>query len=611
MKIPVAPPEFTRNIHLLYAPTLCCNLSCRYCYLGEQTTTAALKKDAGRAVETLRVALDALRQAGVLAFNVSLHGGEVTTLPPVVLEELFTTIRGHYLKYFDDITALGHRKTAPHIKTNLYKFASLYDLLDRHKVSVSASIDLPLAMHAQYRTTRSGGDWLQRTLDNIRLLGRYPHGKKISATICQEHLQDIPALIRDIWFIHRELGFDMNQFNLMFAFASELNDADRGDAVLTPATRDDQLALYEALKAEFTGTELEEGLRRNWFDEFTPSYCTNAYNCGERFYLLQSDGSVYSCVRGQGIEEFRYGNIFQDSVEDILDNGARKIRQIHQTHGMDSDCSGCGHLSLCHSGCPVVKHQTRQGKSYTCDLQKAMYADNPKSFPADEPDDQQAYARLYTRDMHPALVVEEPEAPPRALLLPNDLNPEQHALRSLIDDDPLLQALYSDQAFTLQVNEEVIPLQSQLLKTQSVWHTLVEGDKVVVHLPRSLWRQNCDEPVRNTLYLQMLRDTPVVYGDEQRSKQAHVFTWQLYSDFLESSDLLGPDYVMADLSALLALHARQYQKGVLNNLFFTTGYLRDYHYQKQKNNAFYHIQAINLPFQNLEFFYLPRSGVLS
>ena len=39
-----------------------------------------------------------------------------------------------------------------------------------------------------------------------------------------------------------------------------------------------------------------------------------------------------------------------------------------------------------------------------------------------------------------------------------------------------------------------------------------------------------------------------------------------------------------------------------SNLFFTTSELRDYHYMKHKNNAYYHIQAINLPFQNIEFF---------
>ena len=87
--------------------------------------------------------------------------------------------------------------------------------------------------------------------------------------------------------------------------------------------------------------------------------------------------------------------------------------------------------------------------------------------------------------------------------------------------------------------------------------------------------------------------------------------WLMFGDCLEPSPLLGPDYRMADLRGLIALHRRLYLPGVLNNLFFTTGYLRDYHYRKQKENAFYHIQAINLPFQNLEFFYLEPPGASS
>jgi uncharacterized protein len=601
-------PVFTRNIHLLYSPTLACNLGCTYCYLGDQTRTAPLQADAARAVQTLRFALDKFREAQVLPFNVSLHGGEVTTLPPPVLEALFTIVREHYLENFDDITALGHKKNAPHIKTNLFKFASLYDLFCRHKVSVSASIDLPLALHAKYRVKRNGQDWLDRTLDNIRLLAAYPHGRKISATICSEHLADIPAFIADIWFIHRELGFDMNNFNLMFAFASELNEADQGLQAMTPTTPAQQKQLYDALKAEFTGTELEDGLRRNWFDEFKPSYCTNSFNCGERFYLLQSDGTVYSCVRGQGIEEFRYGNVFEDSIDTILANGARKISEVHQAHGLDSACGSCNHLSACHTGCPVVKHQSKSGRSYTCDLQKLIYHDNPRSFPADSAEMQQKYARYYAGRMHPSLAfgAAAPAAP--AVRFPSDFSPDKHALQHLIDADPVLRELYSDQAFMLALNDEVVGLASQLLKPHATWHTWSASDKLVVHVPRRLFSVNCEEPVRNTLYLQMLRDSPVVYGDEQRTKQQHLFTYQLYADCMQPSDRFGPDWLMADLSGLVAMHNRLYQRGVLNNLFFTTSYLRDYHYQKQKNNAFYHIQAANLPFQNFEFFYLPERG---
>jgi uncharacterized protein len=602
---PVTTRTFSRNIHLLYVPTLFCNLSCSYCYLGEQTSTAALKTDSARAVTTLRHTLAALEAADVLAFNVSLHGGEVTTLPPDVLEELFVLIRQHYLQHFDELNALGHRKSAPHIKTNLYKFAPLYELFDRHKVSISASIDLPLALHARHRTTRDGRDWLAKTHDNLRLLARYPHAKKISATLSAEHLADIPALIADIWFIHRELGFDLNQMNLMFAFASELNDAEKGDAVLTPTTPAQQVALYDALNAAFAGTELEEGLRRHWFDEFKPTYCTNAFNCGERFYLLQSDGSVYSCVRGQGIPEFRYGNVFADAIPDILANGARQISQIHQEFGFDASCRSCDHLSLCNTGCPVVKFQSKQAKSYTCELQRALYSDNPKSFPADAKAEQQDYARQYALNMHPALALSEPEPPPATgLTLPGDLNDDKNALSALIAADPLLQQLYRDDGWIIELGDDRIPLQSQILKSRSNWHTLIPGDRVVLHVRRELFAAACNEPVRNTLYLQMLRDTPVVYGDEQRSKQEHIFTYQLFHNCLEASPL-GPDWLMTDLSGIIELHRSHYRRGVLNNLFVSTGYLRDYHYQKQKNNAFYHIQAINLPFHNFEFHYLP------
>lgn len=603
------PSAFTRSIHLLYVPTLACNLSCTYCYLGAQTTQAALRTDAARAVSTLRHALGALKEAGVLAFNVSLHGGEVTTLPHAVLDELFTIIRDHYLAHFDDLTALGHRKSAPHVKTNLYDFASLYDLFDRHKVSVSASIDLPLRLHAEHRRTRGGKEWIEKTHEHLRLLGRYPHARKISATLSAEHLADVPAIIEDIWFIHRELGFDMNQLNFMFAFASELNRANKGEAVLTPAAPDQQLAFYEAVTAAFTGTELEEGLRRHWFDEFKPTYCTNAYNCGERFYLLQGDGSVYSCVRGQGIEEFRYGNVFEDRIEDILQAGARRIAEVHQRHGFEEDCRSCDQLARCHTGCPVVKHQQRRGRSYTCALQKRIYADNPRSYPPAPPAAQARDAESYARGMHPDLAFRgpAPERPSEAVVLPTDLYEERNALRPLVEADPVLRELYSSDAFRLELDGEVVALESQILKSRATVHVLQKGDRVRLHVRRSLFDANCSERIRNTLHLQLLRDTPVVYGDERRAKQEHLFTYQLFLNCLEESPLYGAEWLVADLAGLLELHAGLYRRGVRNNLFVTTSDLRDYHYQKQKNNAFYHLQAMNLPFQNFEFHYLPEA----
>jgi len=606
-----APRQFSRHVHLLYVPTLSCNLSCRYCYLGSQTDPTTLKRDAGQAVTTLQRALDAFLAAGVLPFNVSLHGGEVTTLPPAVLEQLFLVINRHYLDHFDHLHALGYRKSAPHLKTNLFNFHQLYDLFDRYKVSISASIDLPLALHARYRTDRRGRPWLKRTLENLRLLGRYPHSKKISATLYHEHLQDIPALIDDIWMIHRELGFDMNNFNIMFGFGSELNCQKFGGAPgigLQQASEQKQLDLYRALQQAFRNTELEEGLRRNWFDEFKPSYCTNAFNCGERFYLLQSNGAVWSCVRGQGVEQLCYGNLFSDGVESVLAEGERRVRSLHQQQGLDPGCRACEYLQICHTGCPAVKLQNRSAKSYTCALQKAIYRDNPVSYPPLSEELQPAAAREYLLGMHPALlqeaVVQDLTKTP-VLLLPAELYEQKNSLQSLIDADPLLQQLYSPDAVVLELDDELIPLQSQILSPQRALYSVGPDDRLTLHVRRSLFEANCTELIRNTLYIQLLRDTTVVYGDEQRSKQEHLITHQLFYNLLAGSHL-GDGFVMVDLSGLLQLCRGYFVKNVLNNLFVTTGQLREYHYSKQKNNAFYHLQAINLPFQNFEFFGIKR-----
>lgn len=393
--------SYHKAIHLLYVPTMFCNLDCSYCYLGEQTSTANLKADSKTAVTTLHHALNQLEQEGILAFNVSLHGGEVTTLSPKILTSLFYTIEQYYLSHFDALTARGFRKTEPHIKTNLYKFADLYDLLDSYKVSISASIDLPLRLHDQHRILKNGASWRKRTEKNLKLLAQYPHKKKISATLSQEHLAHTQEIIDDIWYIHNQLGFDMTNFNLMFAFESELNDSCNTKISLTPASQQQHNQLYNALYDAFVGSKLEIGLRRHWFDEFSPSYCTNSINCGEKFYLLQGDGDVYSCVRGQGIKEFFYGNIFTESMGSITANGDSKINHIHQTMGFDEGCAQCNHLSLCHTGCPVVKHQQHSAKSYTCQLQKSWYQDNPLTFKPLTDDKQPHYASYYQKLVHP------------------------------------------------------------------------------------------------------------------------------------------------------------------------------------------------------------------
>ena len=79
----------------------------------------------------------------------------------------------------------------------------------------------------------------------------------------------------------------------------------------------------------FDGTNLDTGVNGPWFDEFGPEYCTNCDNCGEKFFLLEQNGDLYSCVRGQKRKIFTMAISIRDTVEAILKTAVRKIFQSH------------------------------------------------------------------------------------------------------------------------------------------------------------------------------------------------------------------------------------------------------------------------------------------
>jgi uncharacterized protein len=223
------------------------------------------------------------------------------------------------------------------------------------------SIDLPLSMHKKYRLAKNGRPTLDRILDNLKLLSEYPYKKKFSSVICYEHYLKTDEIIKDIWKIHRETGFNMNDFNFMFGFESGKKKPDDINAIMA--------------------------------------------NCGEKFFLLQYNGDIYSCVRGQSDANFYFGNIFKDSVKDIMKNAVIKIRMRHNNAGFDESCGECDYLALCKTGCPFVKYKQDISRSYTCELQKELYKSEPEICkPFASSIDKRIFAGLYKIENHPQLM---------------------------------------------------------------------------------------------------------------------------------------------------------------------------------------------------------------
>ena len=567
-------------IHLLYVPTMNCNMQCKYCYLKENTID--LKQD-DKYLQTLEYAIKKFKESNVIPFNVSLHGGEVTTLSKKDFREIIKFISNYYIENKELIESNGFKLGTPHIKTNLLNLEKHIDTIREFNVSISGSLDLPFSLHEEYRVTKGNQKTLNKILENI------PNKKKVSATIFKEHYDKINEIINDIRFLDENTCLNMNDFNFMIGFVSGKDD------LLHAMTEEEQVDFYKKINKEFMGTSLENGLKNSWFAEFSPAYCTNCDNCGEKFFLLERDGDIYSCVRGQKNKEFYYGNIYNNSVEEILRNAQAQILKNHNKVGFNEECTKCKYLYLCKTGCPYVKNVYNSDKSYTCKLQQEIYKDNNELYPLDKFNEESAY--VYLNKMHP--IISNKYYPN----IKNNMESNMVDILKIIEEDKKLKNIYSSDIFILKVDNKEYKLESQILKNTRDILYLTDESKIKVYIKKGVL-EDCDYPSNNSLYMMLLTGDTIQYGDEQRVKQEHIMTHQIYTNTIKQYESDKNGFYCVDITDLLKMYYKKLSTVNANNLFFTTNELRDYHYSKQKINAYYHIQAINLPFQNIEFFYI-------
>ena len=575
-----------KYIHLLYVPTMACNMGCKYCYLEENTKDEKTKY---KPLETLEYAIEKFRQNNVIPFNISLHGGEVTTLSKKDFHDIIEYISNYYNKNRNIITNAGFKVGTPHIKTNLYDLEKHIDTIKEFNVSISGSLDLPLFLHDKYRVTKGNKKTLDKILKNIELMRNIPNKKKVSSTIFKEHYNHIEEIIKDIKYLNKNTCLDMNDFNFMIGFDYNSN------GILHHITEEEQVEFYKRMHKEFNGTDLTVGVNGPWFDEFGPGYCTNCDNCGEKFFLLEKNGDIYSCVRGQKNKDYYYGNIYENSVEEILNTAQKKIFSNHNKMPLAEECTKCGYLYLCKTGCPFVKNTYNTNKSYTCKLQQQLYKD--RNYNIDEYNDEFVYQYLIKM-----------RAQDNSKYIPKRNN-DYNQLEEIIKQDKKLKYIYDDNVFILKVDDIEYKLSSQIIKKVRDFIYVTPESKIKIYMKKHMINEECDYPENNSLYIMLLSGDLVTYGDEQRTKQRHVFTHQVYKGVLDNTKTDKEDYYEYDITSLINEYKHSLTFDMPNNIFFTTSSLRDYHYIKQKNNAYYHIQAINLPFQNIEFYYIDKEEI--
>lgn len=573
---------------LTFVPNSYCNFACSYCYLGKLTERKEKTTDMA---EQFKKIAKKLKDDGVIITEVILHGAELSASPYEHVKELLKAIdeykkENHFLiRVLSKDSKKGHHYI--HLKTNLYFLDRFFELFKKYEVGISASIDLPLRFHEKYRVLKSGKSTLEKTLKMIELLSAYPYFKQISTTMTKEHL-NVDEFIRDVYKLE-SLGFDMaSDFYIMFTYQSANAQGD-----FQMPSDEDMLSFYKNLREKLKDTKYSFALEHFWFKEFLGGYCTNCTNCGDNL-LIQKNGDVYVCHRSQALNELRAGNIFNENYESLKIRNITNIRILENSLKLHKDCLECDYFHLCKASCTIERNDTKLGKSYTCALQKAIYKNNAEFFKADK-----TLAEISLDEF----LRQNQTNNYKSFLIPNlslEFRESKNSLENIINDDEILQKLYLKDNFLISVNDELALLDFEkdaLYKSFKI----SSKDNIKLLIKKEVFDYSTKETLSNFIYMSLLGGEAKVYGDEKREKTLHIETKHLYLEKLLNESLELEGYLIYDISSFLKENSRLYSLNHKNFIFFTTKALREYHYEKQAKNAFYHAQTINLPFLRFEF----------
>lgn len=345
--------DFARELHNLrfelkpsavyVNPTERCNLNCTYCYIPATMRRNGEDMPAERLVE----ALDRLKVYFATVMPVGrkpriiFHGAE----PLMNKTALFAAIEA-----FGDDYVFG-------IQTNatLLDEAAIRFLTDRG-VSIGLSLDGPEAeITDATRRTWNGKSVHKKVLTAMDRLRGYDAWSVI-ATCTDQNLEQLVPLVE----LFHARGVPTCMLNAVRCTLPGARTVRPQDDVLAKhfiAALERSHALYletgrKLVVANFANILLAimAPTARRLMCDISP--CGG----GRAFFALAADGGLFPCSEFIGLDAFKGGNLFQDSVESVL-AGPAFAKVIGRNVDQFEPCSDCAIRHFCGSPCPAEAHE--------------------------------------------------------------------------------------------------------------------------------------------------------------------------------------------------------------------------------------------------------------
>ena len=349
---------------VIIKPTHGCNLACEYCYVGECANSSFMNS---KTLENSIEKIIKFQQDKKSDVEFLWHGGE-----PLLLGIEFYKEVSRLIKYHNSEEKTKVRNS---IQTNATLLTDeIIDYLSNpsHYFAIGLSLDGPKEIHNKTRHYKNGAGTFDKVMQAIKLLKNRDKRVGAISVISRSNYQDMDKIYQ--FFKEEDINLKANP--LIFSGRGEENEEN-----LAISPNEYGKAMIKLFDIWFDDPEPNMEMTIDNFDSLVRTKltqstygCNFSHNCQNSFISIGPEGDVYPCGRFDEEEEFKFGNINDDSIDDILKNEKRE-RLLKRQDSLKS-CQSCDHMNLCNGGCmhnAYMKSKDPMTKDYYCTAYKMMF----------------------------------------------------------------------------------------------------------------------------------------------------------------------------------------------------------------------------------------------
>lgn len=319
-------------------PTTACNMRCSYCYIPTSYRQKPLTMNRQEIEQTMSKLFDWIDQEGGMK-RIIFHGAE----PLLAKDAFFPVIDNHWRNVEFGITTNGTLLTAEDAR-----------FIRERNVHISISLDgHTKRINDRFRQYLDGSGTFD---DIVRAIELFKDHKwtGVILTITKHNVEHLGSIAQTLF----DWGVPSALFNPVSPSNPEVVD-------IMPST-ESLLKGYRGLIDTLLALNSGEGNHRLVVDNIESLvvalltsnmkvlFChMTPCGAGRFIYVIASDGDVYPCDEFVGREEFRCGNIFRDSVRDILNSSVCTSLRARSVEVID-ECRHCTYRQICGANCPAA-----------------------------------------------------------------------------------------------------------------------------------------------------------------------------------------------------------------------------------------------------------------